>query len=91
MQYFFILFLAQSYLNSSQRECRIMPEDTAIYGPTLSDNGSEKKEGFMSLEEFDQMVREWVNKLLMNIEPPPWIWDKIENRAKRRKATENSC
>lgn len=64
-----------------------MPEDTAIFKSTLSDNGSDTKEGFMSLEEFDQLIREWVNKLIMNIEPPPWIWDKIKYRAQRKKAT----
>ncbi|OGO21037.1 MAG: hypothetical protein A2Z14_12780 [Chloroflexi bacterium RBG_16_48_8] len=69
-----------------------MPEDSRIV-KIQPFNGitQELKESSLTLEELDQLIREWVHKILANIDPPPDLWKRIKRRAKGLKGTENSC
>jgi hypothetical protein len=61
-----------------------MPEDSRIV--KLDDTNStsqEPQELSVTLEELDQHIREWVNKILANIDPPPGLWKRIKRQAKR--------
>jgi hypothetical protein len=78
--------------DSSLEEYRIMPEDSHIVKiHPSSDFMSELKDSGPTLEELELILREWANKILDNIEPPPGLWKKIKRQARYQEPLENSC
>jgi hypothetical protein len=68
-----------------------MPEDPRIFkDPNSSGFVSGNKETNVSLEELEELIRNWVNIILFNIDPPDGLWERIKQRAKGRKPLENS-
>jgi hypothetical protein len=68
-----------------------MPEDTSILKPQRS-NGitPESREISISLEELEQLIREWVDKILANIDPPSGLWKRIKRQVKNQEPSGNS-
>jgi hypothetical protein len=67
-----------------------MPEDSRIVKIQPLNDPLETKELGITLEELDQLIRDWVNKILANIEPPPGLWKRIKRQAKSTHVAENS-
>jgi hypothetical protein len=69
-----------------------MPEDSSIL-KTQPSNGitQESKEVGITLEELERLIREWVDKILANIEPPAGLWKRIKRQVKNQEPSENSC
>ncbi len=60
-----------------------MPEDSGIVKIQPSNGITPKSmEPGITLEELDRLIREWVNKILANIDPPPGLWNRIKRKAK---------
>lgn len=69
-----------------------MPEDSRIIKIDAPNRTSlEIRDTNITLEELDHLIREWVNTILSNIDPPPGLWERIKRQAGRRKPAENSC
>jgi len=69
-----------------------MPEDSRIIKLDTSNGTSpELKDMSLSLEELDQLIRQWVKLILSNIEPPPGLWERIKRRAQHQNPMGNSC
>jgi len=69
-----------------------MPEDARII-KNSSANGSspECKDSSVTLEELEHFIRQWVQVILSNIDPPPDLWKRIKQRAERSFHIGNSC
>lgn len=62
-----------------------MPEDSSIL-KTQPSNGitPESREVGITLEELERLIREWVDKILANIDPPSDLWKRIKRQAKNQ-------
>ncbi len=68
-----------------------MPEDLRIIKLNTSNaNSQEPRERSVTLEELEQLISEWVSKILNNLDPPPELWKRIKRQAKRTHPMENS-
>jgi len=68
-----------------------MPEDSGIVKSQPSNGiSAESKETPITLEELEELIREWVTKILANIDPPPGLWKRIRRLAKDQQTPGNS-
>jgi hypothetical protein len=68
-----------------------MPEDTGLV-KSYNNNKKQSSAGMtMSLDEFDQLIRERIHKVLIHFDPPPELWERIKVQAQGSRPVGNSC
>jgi hypothetical protein len=68
-----------------------MPEDSSILKAQPSNGFTpDSSEMGITLEELEQLIREWVDKILVNIDPPSDLWKRIKRQVKSQEPSENS-
>ena len=69
-----------------------MPEDSSILKSQPSNGISDdSKEAPITLDELEELIREWVTKILANIDPPAGLWKRIRRLAEDQQTPGNSC
>jgi hypothetical protein len=67
-----------------------MPEDTGLMKPFSNGNEQLASGVSLSLEEFDQLLRERIHRVLTHFDPPPELWKRIKVQAQRSRPIGNT-